>query len=113
MNRYVVLYKAPLLARERLAQATPEEASEGVRQWVEWGGRVGDALLDPGRPFGQAMSVTESGRVVADNEVVGMSILAADSMADALELVGDHHHLRWAEGCEIVVLEEIAIPETV
>jgi hypothetical protein len=26
-------------------------------------------------------------------------------------MVKDHHHLHWAEGCEIVVLEEMPIPE--
>jgi hypothetical protein len=40
-----------------------------------------------------------------------MSILRAESMDDALEMVSDHHHLHWAEDCEIVVLEEMPIPE--
>jgi hypothetical protein len=26
-------------------------------------------------------------------------------------MVKDHHHLHWAEDCEIIVLEETAIPE--
>jgi hypothetical protein len=40
-----------------------------------------------------------------------MSILQAESMDEALEMVKDHHHLHWAEDCEIVVLEEMPIPE--
>jgi hypothetical protein len=40
-----------------------------------------------------------------------MSLIQAPSMAGALDLVRDHHHLYWAEDCEIEVLEEMAIPE--
>jgi MFS family permease len=111
MNRYVVLYKAPQGVRERLAEASPEEAMEGVQQWVEWAQRVGPALVDPGRPLGRAVTLTASERAGTASDVVGMSILEAESMDDALGLVGDHHHLRWAEDCEILVLEETQIPE--
>ncbi|MET4782923.1 hypothetical protein ABIB56_002936 [Glaciihabitans sp. UYNi722] len=40
-----------------------------------------------------------------------MSILEADSMDDALRMVEGHHHLRWADGCSITVLEEMGVPE--
>jgi hypothetical protein len=40
-----------------------------------------------------------------------MSILQATCMDEALKMVDDHHHLHWAEHCEIVVLEEQPIPE--
>ena len=32
-------------------------------------------------------------------------------MDEALKMVEDHHHLHWADDCEIVVLEEMPIPE--
>ena len=111
MGRYFVAYHAPLSARERLAQATPEQAMAGVAQWVQWAQRVGDKLVDPGRPFGQAVQVTPAGVVPVQSDVVGMSIIEAPDMKTALGLVGDHHHLHWAPGCEITVHEEIAIPE--
>ena len=111
MNRYIVLFKAPLDARERLAQATPAEAAAGMKDWADWAERLGPALLDPGRPIGAAVSITAAGSGAGATDVVGMSIIGAGSMKEALELVGDHHHLRWAEDCEILVLEEIQIPE--
>ena len=49
MGRYFVAYHAPLSARERLAQATPEQAMAGVKQWIDWSHRLGDKLLDPGK----------------------------------------------------------------
>lgn len=111
MNRYIILYKAPLSVRQRLAQATPTEAQQGVQAWVDWQERVGDALIDAGRPVGRAQRVTAQGATDTGSAVVGMSILQAPTIDDAVALVADHHHLRWAGGCEIEVLEEMAIPE--
>ncbi|MFB7718917.1 MULTISPECIES: hypothetical protein [unclassified Nocardia] len=111
MKRYIVLYLAPLSVAQRFAQATPAEAAEGMQLWVEWSRRIGTGLVDGGKPLGNARRITPTGTSETDSGVIGMSILQAESMDEALELVGDHHHLHWAEQCEIVVLEEQPIPE--
>lgn len=111
MARFIVLYRAPQEVAERFATATPEEARAGVQLWTDWFARLGPALVDPGRPLGNARSVTRDGTVAAPTEVIGMTILQADTMDEALDLVGDHHHLQWADFCEITVLEELSIPE--
>jgi hypothetical protein len=46
-----------------------------------------------------------------DSEIIGMSILQANSRDEVLEMVKDHHQLEWAKGCWILVLEEMPIPE--
>jgi hypothetical protein len=111
VSRYIVLYHAPESVRERLARATPEEAQQGVQAWADWSEEVGSALLDPGAPVGRSVVLDEAGPTDRQSSVVGMSILEADSMEAALKHVEGHHHLRWAPGCEITVLEEMAIPE--
>lgn len=111
MNRYIVLYYAPLAVAERFAQATPEQAMEGMKLWGAWAQKIGSALVDPGKPLGNAVKVTKSGITKSDSKIIGMSILQAGSMDEALEMVKDHHHLHWAPDCEIVVLEEMPIPE--
>jgi hypothetical protein len=111
MQRYVVLYCAPLKVAERFAQATPEQAMEGMKLWGAWFQKLGPALVDPGKPLGNAMKVTPAGVETSDSNVIGMTIVQAASMAEALELVKDHHHLSWAEECELLVLEEMPIPE--
>lgn len=111
MGRYVVLYHAPLAAAERFALATPEEAQEGMALWVAWSEKLGPALVDPGKPLGNAVEVTKGGSSPTDSQIIGMSILEASAMSEALEMVKDHHHLDWADGCKIVVLEEMPIPE--
>jgi hypothetical protein len=111
MGRYIVLYEAPLGVTERFAQATPEEAMAGMQLWVDWAQTLGTGLVDPGKPLGNAFRVTTNGAARTEGNVIGMSILQAESMDEALAMVKDHHHLHWAEDCEIVVLEEMPIPE--
>jgi hypothetical protein len=111
MKRYIVLYKAPLSVASRFAQATPEEAQQGLKLWIDWAQKLGPALLDPGRPLGNSHRVTRGSAVPTDSRVIGMSLIRADSMDHALDLVRDHHHLHWAEDCEIELLEEMPIPE--
>lgn len=111
MHRFIVLYRAPQSVAERFAQASPEEAQRGVQKWIDWATTLGPALLDPGKPLGNGVTVAPGGTMPSTTDIIGMSIVQADSMADALELVKDHHHLSWAESCEITVLEELPIPE--
>lgn len=111
MNRYVVLYLAPLSVAERFAQVTPTEAAKGMQLWVDWSTQLGPALLDPGKPLGNARRITRTEITETPSEVIGMSILQATSMDEALKLVDNHHHLHWADQCEIVVLEEQPLPE--
>ena len=110
-RRYVVLYHAPRSVAEGFARATAEEAQRGLAQWQDWERRLGPALIDIGRPFGAKVDVTAHEVIPSQSDVVGMSVLEAESMDDALSLVADHHHLRWAEGCSITLVEETGVPE--
>jgi hypothetical protein len=111
VGRYIVLYSAPLSVSDRFAQATAAEAAAGVEQWIRWAHKLGPALIDPGRPFGQAARVKRSGTEHIRSTIVGMSILDANTMDDVLAMVDGHHHLDWADECDVTVLEEIPIPE--
>lgn len=111
MNRYIVLYCAPQDVATRFAAATAEEAQVGLERWVQWAERLGPALVDPGKPLGNAAKVTQAGVTTSDTNVIGMSILQANSRDEALSLVSGHHHLEWSNDCEIMLLEEMAIPE--
>ena len=111
MRKYIVLYTAPITAAERFAQVTREEAQQGMQLWFDWKEKLGSGLVDMGQQLGNAMTVTKSGITKSDSSIVGISTLQANSMDEALDMVKDHHHLHWAEGAEITVLEEMPIPE--
>jgi hypothetical protein len=55
--------------------------------------------------------VTRDGVAAAPTDVIGLTVLQADTMDDALGMVRHHHHLQWAQSCAITVLEEMPIPE--
>jgi hypothetical protein len=42
--------------------------------------------------------------------VNGYSIIQAESMEEAVELLKEHPHLHWAEGCKIEVFESLPVP---
>ncbi|GAA4347745.1 hypothetical protein [Microbacterium rhizosphaerae] len=108
MKTYVVLYHAPQEVAARFAQATAEEAQAGLAQWQEWSAGLGDRLVDLGRPLGAAATVTAAGCVDGGSDVIGMSVVRAQSRDEALELVREHHHLAWGS---ITLLEEQVVPE--
>jgi hypothetical protein len=111
MPRYIVLYRARAPSRSGFTSATPQEAALGLQAWVDWAHKLGSALVDPGKPLGNPMRVTPDGVQSTESDIIGMSILQATSMHDALAMTKDHHHLTWAPSCDILVLEEVPIPE--
>jgi hypothetical protein len=39
MKKFLVLYRAPISAREQMAKATPEQAKAGMDAWMGWAKR--------------------------------------------------------------------------
>ena len=106
MSRFVVLYRAPMTAREQMSKATPEDGNA----WMGWFGECGDALVDMGAMLDVGLRVGVSGSSQGDTNVTGFSILEAESMEAAIAMVQSHPHLRYAEGCEIEVREYLTPP---
>jgi hypothetical protein len=77
------------------------------REWVAWSERVGDALVDLGHPFGEGRAVHASGSKAANTGITGYSIIRADDIEAATDLVQGHPHL--ARGF-IQVYEAFPVP---
>ncbi len=110
MKKFIVLYHAPMEAAKKMGMATPEEAKKGMEPWFAWQKKVGSGMLDLGTPLGNGMKVTKSGTSPSDKEVVGYTILQAESMEQAVELLKGHPHLDWVDGCSIEVHESMSMP---
>lgn len=110
MSKFVVTYNAPAEAVEMMHNMTPEQAQEGMKPWMAWMEKCGSALVDMGAPLGNSQTVTKSGTAAGGSEVSGYSILEADNMSAALELLKGHPHLSWADGCSIEVHEAMPLP---
>ncbi|ATY13874.1 hypothetical protein CU254_28195 [Amycolatopsis sp. AA4] len=96
MAKFLLLYRADQSAAERMAQASPEDQAAGMRAWLAWFAKAGDAVVDGGAP-------TAGG----DGTIGGYSILRADSADAVRSLLKGHPH---AEVGTIDVLEILPQP---
>jgi hypothetical protein len=103
MANYLLAYKGGSMA------ATDEEREAATAAWVGWFGQLGQAVVDPGNPFGPAATVTNGGSVSdgATSAITGYSVLSADSLAAASGLVKDCPVL--AAGGSVEVFETIPV----
>jgi hypothetical protein len=106
MSRFVVLYRAPMTAREQMSKATPDDG----KAWMDWFGQWGEGVVDFGGMLDIGHRVGISGSSQGDPNVTGFSILEAESMEAAIAMVQSHPHLSFAEGCEIEVREYLTPP---
>jgi|WetSurMetagenome_2_1015567.scaffolds.fasta_scaffold129475_3 hypothetical protein len=83
-NNYVILYTGGSMA------ASESEQKAVLKAWDDWYSRVGNDLVDAGKPFNnQATSITSDGMVshdFSDCAPSGYSIIQADSFNDAVAL---------------------------
>jgi hypothetical protein len=69
---------------------TEEEGAKIMAAWGVWMAKVGPALIDAGNPVGQAVTIASDGSSSSSggaNPVTGYSVLSADNLDAALELV--------------------------
>ena len=75
----------------------PEQGAKHMEKWRAWMGGLGDAMINPGVPFGPAKIVSSTG--VSDdaasksNRVTGFSVVTAASMDAALAMAQACPHL--------------------
>ena len=79
---------------------TPEEGQKGMEVWKKWASDLGAALVNPGTPVGVTKVLTKDG--VSDDPsphpIMGFSVVEAESMDAALELLKDCPHMHMFEG---------------
>lgn len=106
MSRFLVLYRAPVTAREQMESSTPEQRQAGMELWQAWAAKAGSAIVDLGSPLGDGETVRD-GR--AYDDIGGFSILEADSQQTVIKLLGDHPHFHTPDG-QIEVHELLRMP---
>lgn len=109
MSKYLFLYHAPFQPSDA-KPADPAEMEAVMGQWMAWAGRVGEGMVDFGTPLAGGVQVTSAGTAPSTREVVGYTIIEADSMEAALALAEGHPHLAMPGGCTIEVHEAQPIP---
>ena len=89
MANYLLAYKGGGMAQ------TDHERQAAMTAWGAWFGGLGQAVVDPGNPFGPSASVAADGNLSdgAPSGLSGYSVLSADSLEAAGEL---------AKGCPVL-----------
>ncbi|WP_162943763.1 YciI family protein [Arthrobacter celericrescens] len=110
MAKFVVLYIGSMSAETQIAESTPEQAEAGMKAWTDWAAKTGDALVDFGTPLGTGREVSVSGVSDTATGVGGYSILEADDLQAAVDLVKDHPHFMSGGGSSIQIYPALEIP---
>ena len=106
MKNFIVLYRAPADMMSMAAEMTPEQRTKGMEAWMDWAKGIGDGLVDMGAPLANAQLLSPDGSSVqSGTDVAGYSVLQAESMEEAKELLKGHPHLAWNAACSIEVQE--------
>ena len=106
MSRFLVLYRAPVSAREQMGSATPEQQQAGMQLWETWMKKAGPAIVDLGAPLGDGAMVGDG---AAHHDLAGYSILEADGQQGVMDLLRDHPHFH-TPGGQIEVHELLPVP---
>lgn len=99
MTEYVIVYhnadKMP---------SSPEEGAANRTQWENWLKDLGDAVVNPGTPFGTSHIVKSDGSVAAaeGTGLTGFSVIKADSEAAAIEI---------AKKCPYLMMGNVEVAE--
>src|SRR5215475_15323244 len=95
MSKYMILYRAPVSAREQMAA------------WMQWAQKAGPAIVDMGAPLAE---VPAAGTPVpaAGNIIGGYSVLEAESPAALSDVLAGHPHVE--SGGTIEVHEMLPTP---
>jgi hypothetical protein len=104
MSKFMVLYRAPLSAREQMASATPEQMQAGLAAWQAWATKVSYAIVDLGSPLAHTTHVGAG--AASTDSVGGYSVVEAGSAEEVESILEGHPHLQMP-GSSIEVLEVI------
>jgi hypothetical protein len=79
MAKFVLVYSGGS------GMAAPEEQQAVMEAWMNWFGSLGEAVVDPGSPFGPSAALSPDGATgpSGPSGLTGYSILSADSLDEA------------------------------
>lgn len=82
---------------------SPEDGAKHMVAWKAWSAGLGEAVVDPGMPVGPSKTITAQGieNNGGANPVSGMTIVQAETMEEAIDLVKGCPHLSGTGTIEI------------
>lgn len=109
MKQFMVLYQSPVTGQERISQASPEQIQASMNEWIQWRKTVGEDVFEYGNPLTVGKRVEGKSVTAGRLTVSGYSLLKAESLDAAVELLKTHPFLK-DPGSSIEVLEFLRMP---
>lgn len=91
MAKYMLLYTGGMGMA-----ASPEEQEKVMAEWGAWYGKMGEAVVDGGAPFGESKHLAGDGVAegpLGDTPATGYTVIEADSIDEAAAACEGHPHL--------------------
>lgn len=98
MSQYILAYQGGAEPK------TPEEGAKSMASWRAWVSNLGEAIVNPGTPLGEATSINAQGvsKDGASTFMTGFSMVQADNMEAALQMAKSCPYLELANGTIVV-----------
>lgn len=100
MSNFVLVYTGS-------GEPEGQEAQEAMMAaWMAWYEKMGDTIVDPGEAFSGSKKITADGisdGAVSSPPASGYTIISADTLDEAADMVKDHPHIK--HGGQISVYE--------
>jgi hypothetical protein len=110
MKKFVAIYMAPIAAMDELRKnRSPERMKEIDDSWMKWVKSHEKSLVDRGSPTGKNKRVTKDKVQDVKNEILGYSVVQAETHEEAAKLFQDAPNLQ-IPGAYVEVLEHFEMP---
>jgi hypothetical protein len=104
MAKFIYLYRGPA------PDLTPEQATDRNAAFGAWMEKVGASLVDVGRPFGASTSIRDDGTEGSAGDLIGYTIVEADTLVAAKALTDGLPFLSGSDGsCTVDIFELLAM----
>jgi hypothetical protein len=111
MKKFVALYTAPVAAMDEIRRTrSPERMKEFNDSWMKWVKSHEKSFVDVGSPTGKNKRVSKDAIQDVKNEVLGYSVVQAETHEEAAKIFQDSPNLQ-IPGAYIEVLEYVEMPE--
>jgi hypothetical protein len=110
MKKFLVLYMAPVAAMQEMTKSmSPEQQKENMGKWMQWMEKNAAHFADRGAPAGKNTRVAQDGAHEISNDVMGYSIMQAESKEELLKILESSNHLEMS-GAYTEVMECFGMP---
>ena len=117
MKKFMAVFTAHAGAFEKYMKQFPNEEQrkandrKGIDAWKKWVDQHAKSIVEGGGPLGKTKRVTRTGIADARNDLVGFTVVQAESAEAAAKMFLDHPNFTVFGGEGVDIMECLPIPQ--